>query len=115
MRLLPTVALVGVEEEVSPPGSPKKKAATSGVLAEPPQPAPGQQSSGTRSSQGADCRADSGSADELARQPWGSARPPDEPSGARVFPQSETTPALPARQTIAGCPPPGGADRAEDR
>ncbi len=62
-----TVALVEEEEEASPAGSPKKTAATSGELAEPLPPAPGPLGSGIRSSQGADCRCDCGSADERAR------------------------------------------------
>src|SRR5712691_7031974 len=62
-----TVALVEEEEEASPAGSQKKTAATSGELAEPLPPAPGPLGSGIRSSQGADCRCDCGSADERAR------------------------------------------------
>jgi hypothetical protein len=41
-----TVALLEGEEEASPPGSPKQKAATSGELAEPLRSAPTQQWSG---------------------------------------------------------------------
>src|SRR3989442_4721565 len=99
-----TVALVEGEEETSPPGRPKKKAATSGVLAELPPLARERQSSGPGLTQDADCRCDDGSADERAKQPWASVGPHDERSNDQLCPQSETTRAVPAMQTTPGYP-----------
>src|SRR5437867_2094017 len=95
-RDITTVALVGAEEEVSPPASPKKTEATRGELAEPEPPAPTRRWSARGWEPAAACSCGCGSADAPARRLWGRATH-DEPSGGHPFRQSETRTAWPAR------------------
>src|SRR5438128_851245 len=97
-----TVALVGEEEEASPPGSSTMKAVTRGVLADLRPPAQGRQWSRSRLSQGGGYRCDCASCDALARLLWAHARPRDEPSNGPVGPQSGTRNVWPAKQTMLG-------------